>query len=110
MRNVHAAARQDDAKREIVFLRRIVPGGASKSYGIDVARLAGLPPAVIERARLVMGELEAGTVARRVAPSAQLPLLPTAPSPVVARLAAVEVDRTTPLEALQLLAELKTLV
>jgi DNA mismatch repair protein MutS len=110
VRNVHAAARQDDAKREIVFLRRIAPGGASKSYGIDVARLAGLPPAVIERARHVMGELEAGTVERRVAPSAQLPLLPSPPPPVIARLAAIDVDRTTPMEALKLLAELKTLV
>lgn len=44
----------------IVFLRRIVPGGADKSYGIHVAQLAGLPPPVIERAREILGNLEEG--------------------------------------------------
>jgi DNA mismatch repair protein MutS len=89
-----------------------VPGGANKSYGVDVARLAGLPKTVVARARTIMGELEGGTgVAARSSP--QLSLLPAA-SPaeaaVLARLAAIDVERTTPLEALQLLAELKTLV
>ena len=108
VRNVHVAVREDDRKREIVFLRRVVPGGASRSYGIDVARLAGLPARAIERAREIMAKLEGGA---QLAASPQLSLLPSAPpSPALARLAAIEVDRTTPLEALQLLAELKSLL
>ena len=105
VRNVSVAVREH--KGEIVFLRRVVPGGANKSYGIDVARLAGLPAKVIARAREVMGQLDAGT---QLGTSTQLSLLaPAPPVPVLARLAAIDVDRTTPLEALQLLAELKGL-
>ena len=93
---------------EIVFLRRVVPGGANRSYGIDVARLAGLPKSVIARARDIMGSLEGG---HQLGTSAQLSLLPQAPpSPVVARIAAIDPNRITPLEALQLLADLKSLV
>jgi DNA mismatch repair protein MutS len=104
----------------------VVPGGASKSYGIDVARLAGLPRSVIARARQIMGQLESGSQALGLGSSRQLSLLPTAPpspvpaappspvptappSPVLARLAAIDVNRLTPLEALQLLAELTSL-
>jgi DNA mismatch repair protein MutS len=108
VRNVSVAVREH--KGEIVFLRRVVPGGANKSYGIDVARLAGLPRSVISRARQIMHQLEGGS---QLGSSPQLSLLPTAtappPSPVLARLAAIDVNRITPLEALQLLAELKAL-
>jgi len=111
VRNVHVAVREDERKREIVFLRRVVPGGASKSYGIDVARLAGLPTKVIGRAREIMGQLEAG----KLAASPQLSLegfRPEAsgfrPEEQVAleKLRLLEPDRTTPLHALALLAEL----
>ena len=106
VRNVSVAVREH--KNDIVFLRRVVPGGANKSYGIDVARLAGLPKHVIGRAREIMGKLEGG---HQLGSSAQLSLLPSAPpSPALARLAALDIDRTTPLEALQLLAELKSLL
>ena len=106
VRNVSVAVREH--KGEIVFLRRVVPGGANRSYGIDVARLAGLPPKVIARARDIMGKLEGGN---QLGSTPQLSLLPSAPpSPVLARLAALDVNRMTPLEALQLLAELKSLV
>jgi DNA mismatch repair protein MutS len=102
VRNVSVAVREH--KGEIVFLRRVVPGGANKSYGIDVARLAGLPRSVIARSRQIMSQLEGGA---QLGSSPQLSLLPTAPpSPVLARLAAIDVDRITPLEALQLLTEL----
>jgi DNA mismatch repair protein MutS len=108
VRNVSVAVREH--KGEIVFLRRVVPGGASKSYGIDVARLAGLPRSVIARSRQIMHQLEGGS---QLGSSPQLSLLPAAaplpPSPALARLAAIDVNRITPLEALQLLAELKTL-
>jgi DNA mismatch repair protein MutS len=106
VRNVSVAVREHAS--EIVFLRRVVPGGANKSYGIDVARLAGLPRHVIGRSREIMSKLEGGT---QLGGSAQLSLLPSAPpSPVLARIATLDTDRMTPLEALQLLAELKRLV
>ncbi len=132
VRNVSVAVREH--KGEIVFLRRVVPGGANKSYGIDVARLAGLPRSVIARSREIMNQLEGGSQALGLASSPQLSLLPSAPpspsaplAPSVdptaersgaapgdsaalrARLAAIDVHRITPLEALQLLAELKAL-
>jgi DNA mismatch repair protein MutS len=106
VRNVSVAVREHAS--EIVFLRRVVPGGANKSYGVDVARLAGLPKNVIGRSREIMSKLEGGA---QLGGSAQLSLLPVAaPSPVVGRIASLDIDRMTPLEALQLLAELKALV
>src|SRR5213078_2692630 len=82
----------------------------SKSYGIDVARLAGLPRSVIARSRQIMTQLESGSQALGLCSSRQLSLLPAPPpSPALARLAAIDVHRITPLEALQLLAELKSL-
>jgi len=106
VRNVSVAVREH--KGEIVFLRRVVPGGANKSYGIDVARLAGLPRSVIARSRQIMSQLEGGA---QLGSSPQLSLLSTTPppSPCAVRLAAIDVDRITPLEALQLLTELKAL-
>nr|HEX4316574.1 DNA mismatch repair protein MutS [Kofleriaceae bacterium] len=115
VRNVHVAVREDDRKKEIVFLRRVVPGGASRSYGIDVARLAGLPKQVIARARGILGVLESGgSAAPRVDTrppddSRQLSLLAPVASPLATKLASIDVDNTTPLEALRLLAELKSL-
>ncbi len=105
----------------IVFLRRVVPGAADKSYGLHVARLAGLPPAVIERAGEVLANLEAqeydpsgtprlahGEGAPQPPPDEQLPLF-TPPEQVVARvLRDTDVDRLTPLAALNLLHSLKS--
>jgi len=97
----------------------VVPGGANKSYGIDVARLAGLPTKVIGRARESMSRLEGGSALGTSAQlslgavaSPQLPLGSTgvSPSPVVAKLSAIDINRMTPLEALTVLAELKSLV
>lgn len=107
VRNVSVAVREH--RNDIVFLRRVVPGGANKSYGIDVARLAGLPRSVISRSRAIMQQLESGTA---IGTSRQLSLLPSAPAPTapaLAKLAAIDINRVTPLEALQLLAELKSL-
>ena len=105
VRNVSVAVREH--KGEIVFLRRVVAGGANKSYGIDVARLAGLPAQVVTRARQIMGKLETGN---QLGSTAQLSLLPAAPpSLALARLATIDLDRTTPLEALAILAELRAL-
>jgi DNA mismatch repair protein MutS len=112
VRNVSVAVREH--KGEIVFLRRVVAGGANRSYGIDVAKLAGLPKSVTTRAHQIMGKLEGGSQLSPQ-PSPQLSLLPSAvrapsPSAAIARLQAIDINQTTPLDALQLLAELKTLL
>jgi DNA mismatch repair protein MutS len=98
---------------QIVFLRSLVRGGADRSYGVEVARLAGLPPEVIGRARTLLLELERTSAAAgrsrtriAVADDSQLQLFGPAPHPVVERLRAVETDQMTPLQALTLLADL----
>jgi DNA mismatch repair protein MutS len=114
--NAHVAAREwhDD----IVFLRKVVAGRSDRSYGIQVARLAGLPPAVIGRARSILDALEQDALARggrptvsKAGPDArqQLALFETAtPADTIARrLKDVDVNRLTPLEALTLLADLQ---
>ncbi|HEY4058307.1 MAG TPA: DNA mismatch repair protein MutS, partial [Kofleriaceae bacterium] len=113
VRNVSVAVREH--KGEIVFLRQVVPGGANKSYGIDVARLAGLPPKTIARARQIMGQLEGGS---QLGTSAQLALAIAAPAPLagsrtsllVEKLESIDPHDTTPMQALALLAELKKLL
>lgn len=115
--NVSVAVRECGG--EIVFLRQVVPGAANRSYGIDVARLAGLPRSVISRGRQILGELERGHLCGQ---SSQLALFsaaapppaaaPATPEPgpaaeVLERLRAVDLQQTTPLAALNLLAELR---
>jgi len=114
--NCHTAARE--YKDDIIFLHKVVPGRSDRSYGIQVARLAGLPPAVVRRATEILRSLEQDELQRGGRPSLsgspspaqrQLALFQPAPDvhPVVDRLKALELDRLTPLEALNLLAELK---
>ena len=95
---------------DIVFLRRLVEGGADRSYGVEVARLAGLPETVVERARQILRELEAQAAAQGRAgppPDVQLGLFGDGlPHPAVERLRVLNVDGLTPLQALNLLAEL----
>jgi len=108
---------------QIIFLRKILPGGASHSYGIQVARLAGLPGDVINRAREILGNLEKGEfveggvprIARGKRPgstveSPQLSLFDAAEDRLRQRLKALNVATLTPLEALNLLDELQGLV
>ncbi|HEX6369755.1 MAG TPA: hypothetical protein VF006_12620, partial [Longimicrobium sp.] len=96
---------------DIVFLRRLVEGGADRSYGVEVARLAGLPETVVDRARQILRELEEQSAAQGRAappPDVQLGLFEIGlPHPVVERLRVMDVDGLTPLQALNLLAELK---
>ena len=95
---------------EIVFLRKIVPGGADRSYGIEVAKLAGLPEAVVSRARKILRQLEeeSGHPAAAPAPREdQVSFAAVAEGEVIDRLRRAQVDSLTPLEALQLLYELK---
>jgi DNA mismatch repair protein MutS len=115
--NFHVAARE--WKDDIIFLRKIIPGRSDRSYGIQVARLAGLPGTVIARAQQILTALERDELARAGRPSAtstpgepqqQLGLFQsTAPDAGLRqRLAALDTDRMTPIEALALLAALKT--
>jgi DNA mismatch repair protein MutS len=110
--NVSVAVREHAG--EIVFLRRVVPGGANKSYGIDVARLAGLPGSVIARSRQIMQQLEGGSLSRGGSFGGPQLTLGTAAndrsSVLATRLGVVDLDHTTPLQALQLLHELKKLL
>jgi DNA mismatch repair protein MutS len=95
----------------VTFLHRIRPGGADRSYGIQVARLAGLPAGVLARAREILGELEdrRPLEARGPVPS-QLDLglvQAAAPHPVLEALAGLDLDELTPRQALEKLAELQ---
>lgn len=99
---------------DITFLRRIIPGGADDSYGIEVAKLAGVPNSITERAKEVLRELESGraeTVIKReyIGGDAQLSLLPSADSPIAERLKSVDINTLTPIEAMNLLYELKSM-
>ncbi|MEO8256600.1 MAG: DNA mismatch repair protein MutS [Acidobacteriota bacterium] len=114
--NFHVAARE--WKDDIVFLHKIVPGRSDRSYGIQVARLAGLPRSVTDRAREILSALERDELTRGGRPSVsgtptdpqrQLALFQAAPldDHLRERLIALDLDRMTPLAALTLLAELK---
>ena len=131
--NAHFEAREWG--EEVLFLRRLAPGGASRSYGIQVARLAGLPEAVIDRAREILRNLEGDELDERGRPrlasheggdpgsgiepgaqqSDQLALFSGASRSRGERealdaLRTIDPERTTPLEALQLVARLRALV
>ena len=107
---------------QIIFLRTIIPGGASHSYGIQVARLAGMPSDVIERAKEILRNLESGEFeegAPRLAkssrkphrePSPQFSLFETSEDQLRQRLKKLNIATLTPLGALNLLDELKRMV
>ena len=115
--NFHVVAKE--WRDDIVFLRKVAPGRSDRSYGIEVARLAGLPASIVERARAILGALEHDELSRAGRPSLsgtgtepQLQLgLFQASTPVDDRLArrlrSVDIDRMTPLDALTLLTDLK---
>ena len=101
-------------KGQVVFLRNIAPGGADRSYGVHVARLAGMPASVVNRAWDVLAELEDDSRVNRASPRRrrgspppqQMPLL-TFTSPVVDELLALDVASMTPLDAINKLYELQ---
>jgi DNA mismatch repair protein MutS len=108
---------------QIIFLRKITEGGASHSYGIQVARLAGLPMEVIERAREILRNLEKGEYAEGGVPriakgkkqavaaaSPQLALFDEGDDPLRKRLGTISIATLTPLEALNILDQLKRMV
>jgi DNA mismatch repair protein MutS len=132
VKNYHFAVR--DTNREVVFLRKLIPGATDKSYGIHVARLAGIPKKVTERADAILTEamtraVPAGTRPQRytqillvddhepkspapipVPMPAPTPASSPAPSPVLAALARINPDAMTPLQALAKIAELKQML
>jgi DNA mismatch repair protein MutS len=116
IKNVHVSARETPTG--IVFLKRVETGSADKSYGIEVARMAGLPPAVIARAREVLERHEQAEhqLSERLTPGAaasgeslptQEPLFTTLDRRVLDALRAADIDNLKPVEALNLLNELK---
>jgi DNA mismatch repair protein MutS len=105
VRNFHVAVREWND--EIVFLHKVQPGGTDRSYGIQVARLAGLPATVVARSKALLAELEeAGQLRSDASDAVQLGLFaPAAPDPVLIELARLDLAHLTPLEALNLLAK-----
>jgi DNA mismatch repair protein MutS len=114
--NFHVVVREwnDD----LVLLRKVVPGRADRSYGIQVARLAGLPPTVVARAREILTGLERDELSRGGRPSLsgappdrqqQLGLFqaPVQDEALRRRLREIDVNHLTPIQALTLIAELK---
>ena len=114
--NIAVKKRGDD----ITFLRRIIPGGADDSYGIEVAKLAGLPDWIIKRAKEILKELTSGKTDDKetfanISPQnneddMQLNLLDTASNAVTDKLKSVDVNTLTPIEAMNLLYELKNMI
>jgi DNA mismatch repair protein MutS len=111
VRNFNIAVKRRQG--EIVFLRKIVPGPADGSFGVDVARLAGLPERVVARARQLLKELEAGegkTVPHSVPQDDQISMTDLRGDEVRRRLEGIHVETLTPIEALNTLYELKKLL
>lgn len=114
-RNFNVAVSEDQG--EVVFLHRVVPGGADRSYGVHVAQLAGLPRPVVDRAAELLSQLEtqgsdfepAALKQRRRSGPAQMKLFVEPPHPALAALRDLEVDALSPIEALTKLYELKRL-
>ncbi|MDD6530737.1 MAG: DNA mismatch repair protein MutS [Ruminococcus sp.] len=114
--NIAVKKRGDD----ITFLRRIIPGGADDSYGIEVAKLAGLPDWIIKRAKEILKELTSGktddketfaNISSHISEEdMQLSLLDTASNAVTDKLKSVDVNTLTPIEAMNLLYELKNMI
>jgi len=112
VKNYHVSVKETGGG--IVFLRKVEPGAADRSYGIEVAKLAGLPNEVVERARevLVQHEFAEQQATAHLSPgasppAAQLTIFTPLSQPVLEKLQDVDLNRLTPLEALNLLAELK---
>ena len=113
VKNRHVSVKESGSN--IVFLRRVEPGAADRSYGIEVARLAGLPAEVIDRAREVLSQHEESEhrLSGALSPGAEPPsalqftLFTPVNSAVIERITRADLDAMKPLEALNLLAELK---
>jgi len=117
VKNYNMAVKEWDDK--IIFLRKVVPGGSSRSYGIQVARLAGLPPAVIKRATDILKNLETGELndagmpriatGKDSAPDVRMSLLGEK-DPVTEELRSIDINNITPVEALTRLHKIKEML
>jgi DNA mismatch repair protein MutS len=116
VKNIHVSVKE--TPNEIIFLRKVEPGSANKSYGIEVARLAGLPKSVVERARVVLRKHEQSEheLSETLTPGAavngngngnQDVLFTALDREVLEKLKGANLDELRPIEALNLLAELK---
>jgi len=107
--NIAVKKRGDD----IIFLRRIVPGGADQSYGIEVAKLSGIPSGVIKRAKEILAETEEqGIVSYRtiVENNVQIPIYEQQAKEILDELKAIDVNTLTPIESMKLLYDLASKV
>ncbi|MCL2212318.1 MAG: DNA mismatch repair protein MutS [Oscillospiraceae bacterium] len=105
VRNYHISARKKGDT--VVFLRKIVQGGADESYGIEVAGLAGVPNSVIRRAKEVLSDLEQAAPAPVAKPRKSAPPATPWEQEVVQRIRAIDVNTLTPIEAMNLLYQMK---
>ena len=108
--NIAAIKRGDD----ITFLRRIIRGAADESYGVEVAKLAGLPESVIERAKKILSELESGQPkqkrkAKKQEETPQMTFMPEETA-VEKRLKSIDINTVTPMEAMNILFELMKMI
>jgi DNA mismatch repair protein MutS len=109
VRNLNVLVRE--WKGKLVFLYRIASGRADRSYGVQVARLAGLAEGIVARARELLRELEKAAAAPgRAASDGQLSLFEPVPDPVRAKLEGAAIEEMTPLDALNMLHELRDLL
>jgi DNA mismatch repair protein MutS len=110
--NAHLRAKE--WKGDLIFLHEVAPGAADRSYGIQVAKLAGLPRTAIERARAVLVRLESGSTAAPTQVAEEMPLFQAAqtekPTPLEEALASIDPDELTPKAALELLYRLRALL
>jgi DNA mismatch repair protein MutS len=107
VRNLHVSVKESGD--QILFLRRVEPGAADRSYGIEVARLAALPMSVIERAREILAHHESAVNQELGPPSApmQIQLFEPVNHQLAARIRALKLDELRPIDALQLLSEIQ---
>ena len=102
----------------MTFLRRIVPGGADDSYGIQVAKLAGIPNSVINRAKEILNELESGKqndktndqVSNGSQDNEQISLVPNVSDLISKKLKNIDINVLTPIEAMNLLFEISKII
>ncbi|MBK8269595.1 MAG: hypothetical protein IPK83_15350 [Planctomycetes bacterium] len=122
---VHEQLRPDGSGRDVVFLHKIVPGAADRSYGVHVAAMAGMPASIVKRAETILADLEqrfergdgASKAGRRVQGNPNQLMLFGEPEPLPAwwselvdALGSIDVNRMTPIEALGALQGLKTIL
>ncbi len=105
VQNVHLTAAEHG--EGIVFLHEVKPGAASQSYGLQVAKLAGVPASLIQQAKRYLHRLESGKTLQKEAPAVQKELFTTLPHPLVERLSTLSLDELSPRDALAVLYEIQ---